>query len=223
MTKLKILVIEDDIVHRTVLENILESENYEVHSAADGEEGIKMALELIPDLIITDIRMPGKNGYEVCEILSNNPKTKYIPIVILTAHHDDEHILQGFKLGAFDYILKPFDSSQLMARINAAAKFKILRDELIDLKQKTVLFEISGAAAHELNQPLTVLKSSIYLLKEKIKKEAPTEEMIEKYLNKMDNSITRMSEIILQMQELREYKTKDYAMGGKIINFEGEK
>lgn len=214
----KILVIEDDPVHRTVLESILTDEGYNVITTINGEDGINIAESEDVDLIITDIHMPVKDGFEVCREITSNPDKKYIPVVILTANQNQEDIVFGFEQGAFDYILKPFDNQELMARINAAIKFKELREELIAERQKTVLFELAGAAAHELNQPLTVLKTTAFLVKDKFSKEQLTEGEFLKYMDKMEIAIDRMSVIIKKMNELKEYKTKDYAMGQKIIN-----
>jgi len=215
---LKILVIEDDAVHRAVLENILSDEGYCVVTADNGQEGLELVAKEAPDLVITDIRMPIKDGYTVCRELRDNPKTKYVPVVILTANHDPDDLVYGFEQGAFDYILKPFENQELMARVNSAVKFKALRDELIAEKQKTVLLELAGGAAHELNQPLTIIKTTAYLLKSKIAADKFDKDEFLKYFEKVDKSIERMSSIIANMKNLEEYQTKNYAMGQKIIN-----
>jgi len=215
---LKILVIEDDAVHRAVLENILSDEGYCVVTADNGQEGLELVAKEAPDLVITDIRMPIKDGYTVCRELRDNPKTKYVPVVILTANHDPDDLVYGFEQGAFDYILKPFENQELMARVNSAVKFKALRDELIAEKQKTVLLELAGGAAHELNQPLTIIKTTAYLLKSKIAADKFDKDEFLKYFEKVDKSIERMSSIIANMKNLEDYQTKNYAMGQKIIN-----
>ena len=216
--ELKILIIEDDAVHRTVVDNILSDEGFTVITAINGQEGIEAVLKEKPDLVITDIRMPVKDGYAVCRELRDNPLTRFIPVVILTANHAQEDLVYGFEQGAFDYILKPFENQELMARVNAAVKFKELRDELIAEKQKSVLFELAGAAAHELNQPLTILKTSAYIFRDKYNKKLLSDEEFDKYLTKIERSVDRMSKIIEKMNSLKEYKTKDYARGQKIIN-----
>jgi len=216
--ELKILIIEDDAVHRTVLENVLEEEGYSIITANDGEEGVELAFEHLPDLVLTDIRMPIKDGYSVCEDLRDNPKTKFIPVVMVSALIDTTDLVKGFDAGAFDYINKPFENNELMARVNAAIKYKELRDELSLVKQKTALLELAGAAAHELNQPLTILKTTAYLFRDRNKKGSLSDEDFERYLEKFDKSIERMSKTIGKMNSIDEYKTKDYAMGQKIIN-----
>lgn len=214
----KILVVEDDAVHRAVLENILSDEGYSVVTADNGQEGLDMVAKEVPDLVITDIRMPIKDGYTVCRELRDNPKTKFVPVVILTANHDPDDLVYGFEQGAYDYILKPFENQELMARVNSAVKFKALRDELIAEKQKTVLLELAGGAAHELNQPLTIIKTTAYLLKNKVNGDKFDKDEFIRYFEKIDKSIERMSSIIGNMKNLEDYQTKNYAMGQKIIN-----
>ncbi|MEM6264571.1 MAG: ATP-binding protein, partial [Bacteroidota bacterium] len=111
-----LLIIEDnpDIVH--YLYTLLKDE-YDLSSAADGQAGIDAALEQVPDLIITDVMMPHKNGYEVCETLKLDERTSHIPIVMLTAKADTPSRLEGYKRGADAYLAKPFDRGELLIRL----------------------------------------------------------------------------------------------------------
>ncbi|PID29266.1 MAG: hypothetical protein CR982_03240 [Candidatus Cloacimonadota bacterium] len=214
----KILIIEDDKIHRTVLENILLEDGYSVVAAPNGKVGLEYIKSDSFDLVITDIRMPIVDGFQVCREINSNPETKFIPVVILTANHESEDLVYGFEQGAFDYILKPFDNSELSARVNAAIKFKEIRNELISERQKTVLLELAGGAAHEMNQPLTILKTIVYIIEDKLSNNSLEVSDIKKYMDKMKFSIERLSKIIDKMKNLSEYETRDYAMGKKIIN-----
>jgi signal transduction histidine kinase/DNA-binding response OmpR family regulator/ligand-binding sensor domain-containing protein len=111
-----VLIIEDnnDVVY--YLRNILE-DRYEVHRAPDGIEGVRKANEIIPDVIISDVMMPGMDGFEVCETLKNSEPTSHIPIIILTAKASDEDRLAGLRKGADAYLKKPFSSEELLIRL----------------------------------------------------------------------------------------------------------
>jgi signal transduction histidine kinase/DNA-binding NarL/FixJ family response regulator/ligand-binding sensor domain-containing protein len=111
-----ILVVEDNSDLREFIRNSLES-LYTVVEAVNGEEGIEKAQEMIPDLIISDIMMPGSDGHELCRRLKNNLETSHIPIVLLTAKASEEDIVQGLETGADDYITKPFNTKMLCTRI----------------------------------------------------------------------------------------------------------
>lgn len=129
--KKKILLIEDDEQLIENIKEILELEDYLVLIERDGESGIKTAINKIPDLIICDISMPKKNGYEVLAILSQNIKTKKIPFIFLTARADKEDLRKGMQLGADDYIFKPFRVDDLLNSIETRLKKKTLLSEPI--------------------------------------------------------------------------------------------
>ncbi|MFK8104022.1 MAG: ATP-binding protein, partial [Saprospiraceae bacterium] len=108
----QVLLIEDNQDVRTYLISILEKE-YELFIAEDGQKGIDIALDKIPDLIISDVVMPNKNGYDVCRILKNAAQTSHIPILLLTAKTTKEDRIEGFTQGADAYIVKPFEKKEL--------------------------------------------------------------------------------------------------------------
>ncbi len=111
-----ILVVEDNADVREYIRGSLEP-LYTVMDAKDGREGIQKAQEIIPDLIISDIMMPGADGYELCRVLKTGRATSHIPIILLTAKAAEENIIRGLETGADDYITKPFNTKILCARI----------------------------------------------------------------------------------------------------------
>jgi len=124
-----VLVIEDHEEVRHYIQEIL-TKDYAIVSARDGEEGISKALEAIPDLIISDVMMPKKDGYEVCSILKNDERTSHIPFVLLTAKSDSEDKITGLSTKADDYVTKPFVPRELLLRIeNLIESRKKLREK----------------------------------------------------------------------------------------------
>ncbi len=121
-----VLLIED---HPDVAQYIMTclADNYQVDWAKDGEIGIKKALSDIPDLVISDVMMPNKNGYEVCETLKNDPTTNHIPIILLTAKASEKDKTEGLSRGADAYISKPFDQNELLIRL---ANLLAIREKL---------------------------------------------------------------------------------------------
>lgn len=114
----KILVIDDeqDIVES--LKFVLEAEGYECYTAFNGEDGLKRAKELVPDLIMLDIMMPKMNGYKISRLLKFDNKYKDIPIIMLTARSQEEDKLIGQETGANEYITKPFELDEVIATVN---------------------------------------------------------------------------------------------------------
>ena len=109
-------IIEDNLDICSYLESILRNE-YHLNFDHNGDSGVKNVFETVPDLVITDLMMPGKDGFEVCNEIKSNPITDHIPIIMLTAKSDSESKLEGLKLGADAYLEKPFDEKELTIRI----------------------------------------------------------------------------------------------------------
>lgn len=118
MSKENILIVEDDPQTVKLIKFILEKEDYSAISAKDGEEGLQMAREKKPDLIVLDLMLPGMDGYRVCEILKANPKTKEIPILVLTALDTGADFEKALEKKADWYITKPFEPEHLLKRVN---------------------------------------------------------------------------------------------------------
>ncbi|MFY8162042.1 MAG: hybrid sensor histidine kinase/response regulator [Candidatus Kapaibacteriota bacterium] len=128
----KILIVDDNALNRKILKEQLLKMGVIVTMAENGAEGIKVAKDTIPDLILLDIMMPLVNGYEVCKSLKEDYSTRDIPIIFLSAKIDSEDIVKGLRLGAVDYINKPFlHPEELLARISTHIEIKIYRDSLV--------------------------------------------------------------------------------------------
>jgi len=125
-----ILCIDDDHDILNRLENILTGAGYAVIKATDGKQGIREALERKPDLILLDIVMPGMDGYEICKKIRDNEETKNIPIIFLTAKKEDEDEVKGLKIGAVDYMRKPFHPPIVKSRIRTHLDLKLKTDML---------------------------------------------------------------------------------------------
>jgi diguanylate cyclase (GGDEF)-like protein len=117
MTK-QILIADDEPSVRQLLELVLTSQGLAVHSATNGDHFIRMAQDIIPDLALVDLMMPGVDGYEAIRQLRNDTRTAHIPVIILTARGTPNDVVQGFETGADDYIVKPFNIPELLARVN---------------------------------------------------------------------------------------------------------
>lgn len=125
-----ILVVDDISLNVELLRTYLKSSGYSVYEAYDGEEALDMVVEKKPDLILLDIMMPKINGFEVCKRLKSDLKTQFIPIVMVTALQSIEDKVQGIEAGADDFITKPFNKTELLARVKSLLRIKFLHDEL---------------------------------------------------------------------------------------------
>ncbi len=173
----KILIVDDKEDNRFVLVDALEDEGYQLREAADGIAALEAVHEEPPDVILLDIMMPRMDGIECCRRLKADEKTRHIPVILVTALGEDEHVIRGLGAGATDYVAKPFAGPVVRARIGAALRSKLAHDELEErnreirqlvsvLEQKNNrLAEMTDTAhrfvdnvAHEFRTPLSVIK-----------------------------------------------------------------
>jgi len=130
----KILLIEDEPNQVELIHYNLKAEGYDVLVALDGEEGLELALEEIPDLILLDWMLPKVSGIEVCRQLRRSKITREIPIIMLTARSEESDKIRGLDIGADDYITKPYSIKELLARVRASMRrpsASVISDQLI--------------------------------------------------------------------------------------------
>ena len=114
-----ILIVDDSPTEVHVMKKALEKSGYQTATAQDGAEGVRMAREMTPDLIFMDVFMPGINGYQATRTLANDPKTKTIPIIMVTSKGQETDKIWGLRQGAVDYMVKPVSPDQLVAKAQA--------------------------------------------------------------------------------------------------------
>jgi len=132
-----VLLVEDNADMKEYIIEVL-SLQFNILEAVDGEKGIKEAMEKIPDLIISDVMMPIKDGYQLCKEIKSDPITSHIPVILLTAKAAIENKIEGLEIGADDYLVKPFNSIELIARIKnlIALREKLQKKLLADINDK---------------------------------------------------------------------------------------
>lgn len=157
----KVLVIEDE---RYLLEDITELLQYtefEVQGASSGAQGLEIARNYLPDLIICDIMMPDLNGYDVLEQIRQNPETANTPFIFLTAKADRDSMRQGMDLGADDYLTKPFTSAELLTAINTRLTRQSQIAEHSEQKLNIVKRQLTRMVTHELRTPLISINTVV--------------------------------------------------------------
>ena len=124
----KILVVDDEREIRDLLSIYLSEDGYDVISASNGEEAIGLAQTEDPQVILMDVKMPGLDGIETCKRLRENEKTKFIPVIMVTAYQDRD--VEAYLEGADDFINKPFDKVEITFRVKSMLRIRHLNDEL---------------------------------------------------------------------------------------------
>lgn len=134
--KPRVLVLDDDRTSLYVLSRLLEADGLEVIEFSEPQEAFRWLERDLPDLILLDIVMPTMNGYEVCQMLKSGTRTRDIPLIFLTAKTDSQDIVKGLEAGAVDYVKKPFESRELLARVHTHVELKCNRDRVLHLLEE---------------------------------------------------------------------------------------
>ncbi len=131
-----ILIVDDVEVNRAILEEIIKGMGYSPIQAESGEEALEKLKDCTPQLILSDISMPGMNGYELCRTLKSNEKTRDIPVIFISANDDSQDIVEGFSMGGEDYITKPFIPEEVQVRVRVQLRLHEMTYELMEMNRR---------------------------------------------------------------------------------------
>ena len=169
----KVLIVDDEPIGRQLLEAILYQENFDLYFAEDGNKAYEKALQVMPDLILMDVMMPGMDGFEVCRKLREHEVLVNVPILLITALDDRDSMIKGLDAGADDYISKPFDRIEVLAKIKNITQFDRYKRILHEKNRADIKEEVHA------NKELSLYYSGLIQ-----KSLLPSNEFISKLLNK---------------------------------------
>ena len=204
LKKQKVFIVDDNVINIKVLGETLRG-RYDISFAKSGHEALTIIPQVIPDLILLDIMMPGIDGYEVCRQLKTERSTRDIPIIFITARDTEEDETKGFEFGAVDYIKKPFKSEIVLARVKTHLELKMHRDrlsevitertsQLIHSERLATIGTLSSAVAHEIKNPLFYISGNTELIEEYIN-EGQFDKVHDK-LSKISDGVRRINTLI---------------------------
>lgn len=205
MSAPRILVVDDQPINVQLLKNKLERENMEVIAAYSGEEALDVVSAQKPDLILLDVMMPDMDGIEVCQELQSRESTRTIPIIFITARSSKEGKIEGLGVGAVDYITKPIDLDETLARVQTQLRFAQINREVIDLNRRLIearraaaIGAVTQGIAHNLNNLLGVVIGYLDL----IKAHAENPDSVRRNAASVETAIQRIVSIIKQLSSL---------------------
>ena len=208
--KPKILVVDDQPINVKLLQSKLRRESMDVSVAFNGRECLEKVASFHPDIVLLDIMMPEMDGIETCRRIKADPKNKAIPIIFITARVAKQQKIEGLEAGAVDYITKPIDLEETLARVNTQLRLQsIYRDNIVlqkrlgDARKTAAVGSITQGIAHNLNNLLGVVVGYLDLIKNSSK----NQKMIERCLGSMDHAVSRMVEIIRQLSSIASKET----------------
>jgi CheY-like chemotaxis protein len=201
----KILVVDDQPINVQLLKRKLEREGMTVATAYSGQEALNLVAADKPDLILLDVMMPEMDGIEVCQRLQADLETKSIPIIFITARTSKEGKIEGLGVGAVDYITKPIDLDETLARVQTQLRFVQINRELVDLQRRlgdsrraATIGAVTQGIAHNLNNLLGVVIGYVDLIKAYHEKP----ELVKKNAQHLEDAVNRIVGIIKQLTSL---------------------
>jgi CheY-like chemotaxis protein len=205
MAASKILVVDDQPINVQLLKRKLEREGMSVATAFSGREALDLVAADKPDLILLDVMMPDMDGIEVCQRLQADPETKVIPVIFITARTSKEGKIEGLGVGAVDYITKPIDLDETLARVQTQLRFVTMNRELVELQRRlgesrraATIGAVTQGIAHNLNNLLGVVIGYVDLIKAYHEKP----ELVRKNAQHLEDAVNRIVAIIKQLTNL---------------------
>ncbi|RMG63758.1 MAG: hybrid sensor histidine kinase/response regulator [Calditrichaeota bacterium] len=208
----RILIVEDNPESIDLLVYFLKPAGYEIMTAQDGLSAIEIVEKDPPDLILLDIMLPRLDGFQVCERLKKNEHTFHIPIIMITALKELKDKIRALEAGADDFVSKPFDSIELLARVKSLLRLKFYHDELIRRnqeleRQKRMLLredqlkkELTHLIVHDMKNPLFVIQGNLQMMH--MQKQAGSGESDEKYTRRIERSSRGLLRMILNLLDI---------------------
>jgi two-component system sensor histidine kinase/response regulator len=194
----EILIIDDDQDNISLLSWVLKNSGYHVTCCDNGTDGYEMALSHLPDLILLDVTMSGKNGYEVCQCLRENNLTSCIPIIFVTARDSIGDKIKGLDTGGVDYITKPFQNSEILARVHTHLKLKSIYEENLEYNKELMrsqkmasITTLAGGIAHNINNLIGTVIGYADMLQESL----DTNTKAHRYSRRILESAQRVSDL----------------------------
>ncbi|MBE0618246.1 MAG: response regulator, partial [Proteobacteria bacterium] len=192
----KILVVDDNPDNVELLEKRLKAMGYRTCAAYDGEEALVRVAAEEPDLVILDVMMPKLDGFEVCRRLKTDEGTRRIPVIMLTAKREVPDKIRGLDTGADDYVTKPFNPQELMARVRSLLNLRSLHEKRVTEEKLGALGQMAEGVAHEVRNPMVTIGGFARRIRDRLPEDDPLREYAEHIIKEVERLETMVEEIV---------------------------
>lgn len=213
-----VFIVEDDKYTRIIIEKLLLKNNYNVKSATNGKDALDIIDKFSPKVIIADWNMPIINGFELCKLIKKDEKYKTIYFILFTANILLEDRVKGLDAGADDFITKPIENAELLARVRTGIRVVDIQNELKRIEHDKAVVEMACTLGHKINNPLNSLTFSIKNLKDKLGDKE--QEDLNDDLSIISLSIKNIEELISELIKLEKPQLIDYSSDSKMIKLD---
>lgn len=214
----KILVVEDEKDTRFILNKLLSKHNFEVMTVDNGKKALDVLDSFNPKVILADWTMPVMDGLELCNIVKKNEKHKLIYYIILTARTSLRDRITGLDVGADDFLIKPLENQELVARIRSGIRIFNLQNELKNIEHSKAVVEIACTIGHKINNPLSSLTMALGNLKSELR-DTSSSNLQDDFLT-INESLERIKNLISQLTHLENPELINYTDESKMIKLD---
>lgn len=218
MNEDKILIVEDEEDTRFILNRLLTKNNYETKVVENGEEALEALNQFSPKVIIADWTMPKMDGLELCNIIKSKEEFKTIYFILLTARASLKDRVTGLDVGADDFLVKPVENQELLARIRSGIRIHNLQNELKSIEHNKAIVELACTIGHQINNPLSSLVMTVHEFKKELSHESISAHEEDFYI--IEESIKRIQKFVDALKNLQSPEMMDYALGNKMLKID---
>jgi DNA-binding response OmpR family regulator len=211
----KVLIVEDEKDTRFILEKLLSRNNYETATAVNGEEALEILKTFSPKVVLADWTMPVLDGLALCNILKNDENNKLIYFIILTARSSLKDRIMGLDVGADDFLVKPVENQELLARIRSGIRIYNLQSELRSIEHSKAVVEMACTIGHKINNPLSSLVLSVKNIENEIAKEEKSK--YQEDFSSVNESIERIKKFVNELIHLQNPEVINYFEENRMI------
>lgn len=215
----RILVVDDDNDYRATLVALLRGQRYVVVAAADGASGWQALEQIEPDIILIDWSMPRGDGINILKRLRSDPRHRDRYAIMVTARAAPEDAIQGMAAGADDYIRKPFDHDELLARVKVGVRTRFLQQELAERVRLATVLEMAGSVAHEIGNPLTT--AGLLLDNLRRNPDLRSNPTAAQDLENLAGELARIESLVRRAQTLTAVHSRPYVDHLRIVHLDG--
>lgn len=215
--KWKILIVEDEADTAYILSLLLKKNNFEIKIAKNGQEALEVIDDFMPLVVIADWNMPVMNGLELCERMKSSDKYKLIYFIILTARSTLQDRVKGLDVGADDFLLKPIENQELLARIRTGIRIHNLQNELRKIEHSKALIEMATTIGHKINNPLSSLVISLDNIKAELNNTELAKNISDDY-KIIDESIKKIQVLAKDLTHLQQPELIQYSENKNMLN-----
>jgi DNA-binding response OmpR family regulator len=214
--KPRVLMVDEEEHVVRAMTYVLEREGFEVRPSAGSFAAVEAALAFLPDLVLLEVALPRFEGLETLARMRQEAGLRHTAIILVTSQSKPRDVVAGLERGADDYITKPFDPRELLARMRAQLRMRRMQAQIVQAERWRVLLETAGAVAHEMSQPLTAVMGNLELMLHRMPEDHPERAVVRRIFENGERAV----ELLRRLQRIESYEIKEYPGTAGILDIQ---